>query len=89
MENVGIDPFQIVPALIVVAVAGGGGKVGGVHPVFLHGVNDLALVVLRHGVDGVEPLPQIPQHGLAVFIDSPADAQLLIHLLVIQTFQIL
>ena len=89
MEDVGIDPLQVVPALVVIAVASGGGEVGGVHPVFLHGADDLALVVLRHGVDGVEPLAQVPQHGFPVFVYSPADAQLLIHFLVIQTFQIL
>ena len=79
VEHVGVHPLQVVPAVVVVAVAGGGGKVGGVHPVFLHGVQDLALVVLRRLVDGVEPGPQVPEHRLAVFIHSPADAQLFIH----------
>ena len=30
VEHICIDPFQIVPALVIVAVAGGGGKVGGI-----------------------------------------------------------
>ena len=79
VEHVGVHPLQVVPAVVVVAVAGGGGKVGGVHPVFLHSVEHLALVVLRRLVDGVEPGPQVPQHRLAVFIHRPADAQLFIH----------
>ena len=81
VEHVGVDPLQVVPALVVIAVAGGGGEVGGVDPVFLHGCQDLALVILRCLVDGVKPLPQVPQHRFTIFIDSPADAQLFIHLL--------
>ena len=79
VEHVGVDPLQIVPALVVVAVAGGGGEMGGVDPVFLHGGQHLALVVLCRLVDGVKSGAQVPQNGLAVFIDSPADAQLFVH----------
>ena len=71
VEHVGIDPFQIVPALVVVAVAGGGGKVGGVYPVFLHGRNNLGLIVLCGLVDGVKPVPQLRDDPLSVFIDQP------------------
>ena len=55
MEHVGIDPLQIIPALVIVAVAGGGGEVGGVHPVFLHGHQHLCLIVLRGLVNGIKP----------------------------------
>ena len=51
--------------------------VGG-HAVFLHGVDDLQLVGLGDGVDGVKPLPQGGQNGLAEGEHGVADAQLLI-----------
>ena len=54
VEHVGVDPLQIVPPLVVVAVAGGGGEVGGVDPVFLHGGDDLGLVELRILIDFVK-----------------------------------
>ncbi|CAN4044771.1 Peptidase propeptide and YPEB domain, partial [Dysosmobacter welbionis] len=79
VEHIGVHSLQVVPAVIVVAVAGGGGKVGGVYPVFLHGGQDLALVVLCRLINDVEPGPQVPEHRLAVFIDRPADAELFIH----------
>ena len=81
MEHVGVDPFQVVPALVVVAIAGGGGEVGGIDPVFLHGGEDLALVVLRRLIDGFKPGAQILQDLLAERVHRGADAQLLIHLL--------
>ena len=59
VEDVGVDPLQVVPALVVVAVAGGGGEVGGVHPIFLHGGHHLGLVVLGHLVDAVKAGAQL------------------------------
>ena len=44
VKNVGVDPLQPLPAVVVVAVARGGGEVVGPHPVFLHGGEDLGLV---------------------------------------------
>ena len=54
MKGVRIDPLQGVAAQIVVAVAAGGSKAGGADPVFLHGRDDLGLVVFRDAVNGVE-----------------------------------
>ena len=79
MKDIGVDPLQIVAALVVVTVAGGGSKVGGVHPVFLHGVKDLGLVVLRHLIDTLKALFQTRQNLLTKFIHSRADAKLSVH----------
>ena len=79
VEAVGVDPLQVVPAHVVVAVARGLGEAGGVDPVLLHGPEDLGLVVLGDAVDLREPLPQAREHRLAVLIDAPADAEALIH----------
>ena len=79
VEHICIDPFQIVPALVIVAVAGGGGEVGGIYPIPLHGGQDLGLIVFRRLVDGVKPVPQLRNDPLSVFIDSRADAQLFVH----------
>ena len=78
MEDVGVDPLQIIPTLVVVAVASGGGEVGGVDPVFLHGGQNLALVVLRGPINAIEPGAKGVQHGFTVFVYLPADTQLLI-----------
>ncbi len=80
MEDVRVDPLQIVAALVVVAVAGGGGEMGGVNPVFLHSGQNFALVVLRCPVNGVKPGPQGGQDRLAAFVYRPADAELSIYL---------
>ena len=79
VEHIGIDPLQIVPALIIIAVTGGSGKVRGIDPVFLHGGQDLALVVLRGLIDCVKPLPQSTKNGFSILINSRTHAQLLIH----------
>ena len=52
---------------------------GGIHPVFLHGVEHLGLVVLGYLVDGIKALPKVLQDLFAKFIYSGADAQLRIH----------
>ena len=59
-KDVGVDPVQGVPAQVVVAVAGGAGKVGLRHPVLLEGGEHLAGVLLRDGVDAGELLRQLP-----------------------------
>ena len=79
VEYIRVNALQIIAALIVIAVAGGGDKMGGVDSVLLHGRENFALIVFGDLVDGFETLPQVPENGLAVFIHSPADAQLLIH----------
>ena len=81
VEHIGVDPLQVVPALVIVAVTGGSGEMGGVHPVFLHGRKDLTLVVLCRLVDGFKPGTQMLQDLLAEGIYSGTDTQLLIHLL--------
>ena len=77
-EAVGIHPLQIVPPLVVVAVARGQVEVGGVHPVFLHGSDNLGLIELRHLVNVPELVRQPRQHLLAETQHLVADAQLVI-----------
>ena len=64
-EDAGINTLQIVPAVVVVAVAGGGVEVHGGQPVFLHGLYHLGLIVLRHGVDVGELGHDLRQHRRA------------------------
>ena len=79
VEAIGIDPLQIIPPLIVIAVTGGGGKMGSVDAVFLHSGKHLALVVLRHCVDLPESLRKTTESRLAKFINGLGDPQLPIH----------
>ena len=79
MEHIGVDPLQVVPALVVVAVASGGGKVGGVDPVFLHGVEDLGLVVFGGAVNIRKAVPEALQRRLSVGKDPRADPQGLVN----------
>ena len=81
VEHIGVDPLQVVAALVVVAVAGGGGEVGGVDLISLHGGQNLALVVLRRLVNLIKAGTQAFQNRFPVFIHSPADAKLFVHLL--------
>ena len=37
VKDLGLDPFQCIPALIVIAVSGGSGEMGGTDPVVPHG----------------------------------------------------
>ena len=50
-EEVGVDEIQLIPAQIVIAVAGGTGKVTLRHPVLPEGGQHPVGVVLRDGVD--------------------------------------
>ena len=74
-EAVGVDPLQIVAALVVVAVAGGEIEVIGGQPVFLHGGDDLHLVGLGNGVDLGEALRQTGENLLAEGEHGIADAE--------------
>ena len=62
LKYIGINPLQIVPTEVVIAIAGGCRKASGGHPVFLHGPQHLGLVMLRHLVDGSKTGFQILQH---------------------------
>ena len=53
-EDLGVDLVQLVPAQVVVAVAGGAGEVGVGHPVGLEGVQHPGGVLLGDGVDAGE-----------------------------------
>ena len=75
MKDGGVDPFQVVPALVVIAIAGGGGEVGGVDPVLLHGAEDLGLVVLGGAVNVREAVPEALQRRLPIAVNSGADPQ--------------
>ena len=50
-EDLGVDLVQLVPAQVVITIAGGAGKVPLRHPVGLEGVQHPGGVLLRHGVD--------------------------------------
>ena len=50
-EDMSIDALQIVPPVIIVAVAGGGIEMHGSQAVGLHGLDHLGLIVLRHGIN--------------------------------------
>ena len=76
----GIDPLKPLAAHVVIAIARGGGKAGRVHPVFLHGADDLALVELGHGVELRKAGGHGFEHRLAECIDLAAYAVFTIHL---------
>ncbi len=78
VEDIGVDLLQALPALIVVAVAGGGGKVVGPDAAALHGGEDLGLVVLRPAVNGPEAVLQPLQHLLPPPVDGGAEAHFFI-----------
>ena len=50
-EEVGVDLVQLVPAQVVVAVAGGAGEVSVGHPVLLKGGQHPGGILLGNGVD--------------------------------------
>ena len=76
VEDVRIDLLQAFPAVVVVAVAGGGGEVLGADAVFLHGQEDLGLVDLRPLVDGLEAVRQTGQDLLPPVADRFAEPHL-------------
>ena len=59
VKEVGIDLVQLVPADIVVAVAGGPGKVALRDPMPLKGGEYLLGIRLRNGVDAVKVIPHL------------------------------
>ena len=80
MKHIGIDLFQPVSALVVVAVACGGGKAGCADLVLLHGVQHLALIDLRAPVNFPEARLQPVQHGLPQIADLLRDSKGAVHL---------
>ena len=80
VEGIRVYALQRIAAHIVVAVAGGACKAGGVHAVFLHRADHLALVVLGDAIDGVKALAQGGKNLLAELVYLFADAQLGIHM---------
>ena len=58
-EELGIDLVQLVPAQVVIAVAGGAGKISLRHPVILEGLQHPDGIFLRNGVDAVKLLSQV------------------------------
>lgn len=57
-KQIGIDGIQLVPAHVVVSIAGGSGKVALCHAVFLKCGQDPLRVFRRNGVDAGELLRQ-------------------------------
>ena len=80
VEHIGVDLFQSIPAQVIVTVAGGGGKAGGGYPVFLHGGQNLGLIVLRHRVNGGKALTQPLQGLFTVGVDPGRNAHFHIHI---------
>ena len=78
MKYIGVHPLQIVPAQVIIAVAGGGREAGRADPVFLHGVDDLGLVIFRHLVDGGKTVLQALQHLFAPGVHGRGDTHFLI-----------
>ena len=58
-EDLGVDLLQLVPAQVVIAVAGGTGEVCLRHPVLLEGRQDLLGILLGDGVNALELRAQI------------------------------
>ena len=55
-EDIGINFIQLIPAQVVVTVAGSAGKIGLGHPVLLKGGEHLLGILLRDGIDaGKDP----------------------------------
>ena len=79
VKGVGVDALEIVAAHVVIAIAGGGGKALGADAVFLHRADDLGLIILRHAVDLIEPLPECRQNVLSKLKDLRTYAEVLIH----------
>ena len=79
VEGIGVDALQIVATHVVIAIAGGGGKALGADAVFLHRADDLGLIILRHAVDLIEPLPECRQNVLSKLKDLRTYAEVLIH----------
>ena len=58
-EDLGVDFVQLIPAQVVIAVAGGAGKVGIGHPVVLECLQHPLGVLLGDGVNAGKLLPQL------------------------------
>ena len=66
-EQLGIDLVQLVPAQVVIAIAGGAGEIALRHPVLLKGGQHPGGVLLGNGIDagkllgqlGLGPAPQL------------------------------
>ena len=78
MKYIGVHPLQVVPAQVIVAVAGSGREAGRTDPVFLHGVDHLRLVVFRYLVNGGKTILQAFQHLFAPGVHGRGDAHFLI-----------
>ena len=76
MEAVGINALKRVAADVVIAVTGCARKTGDVDPVFLHGCDDLGLVIFRHAVDFIETRTQRGEHLFAEAVYRVRDAGL-------------
>ena len=79
VKHIGIDALQIVPALVVVAVAGGEVKVGGIETILVHGGENFGLIILGNVVHTGHFFVQSVQYSLSKIQHLRTDAQLLIH----------
>ncbi len=79
VKHIGIDPLQVVPAEIIIAIAGGAHKTGSRNLVLLHGPQHLGLVMLCHLVHGVKAFLQTGNGLFAVCVNGRRDAHGLIH----------
>ena len=76
MEAVGINALKRVAADVVVAVARRAREAGDVHAVFLHGRDDLGLIVFRRAVDFIKARAKGGKHLFAEAINRVGDAVL-------------
>ena len=67
-KEVGIDLIQLIPAQVIVTIAGGTGKIAIGYPVFLKGGQHTLGVFLGDGVDPSKFLCQLP---LSLIAQSP------------------
>lgn len=80
-ENMGIHPFQRVPSVIVITVAGASVHVLCADPVFLECLQDLELIVLSGLINAMETFFQSTADLTSIIQDRFADAAFLIHVI--------
>ena len=59
-KKIGIDLMQLVPAKVIIAVAGGAGKIAIRHPVVLKGSQHPLGIFLGYGIDAGKFINQLP-----------------------------
>ena len=71
-KEIGVNLIQLVPPQIVVAVAGGSGKIGLRHPMLLECRQNTSGIFLGNGVNTVKLLSQLSLRLVPQVQDAPA-----------------